>query len=215
MNILIIDDHAIFSAGLRQLLAETLDGDVEIGEANNSTCALKAINDMQWDIILLDINLPNRNGIEILKMIRKVRPNQAILMLSMYTEEQYALRALRAGADGYISKDADPEKLLEAIHQIIAGKKYISPSLVQSMALHLQTHNSDDRPPHEQLSEREFDVFIKLSSGKTVSEIADMIVLSVKTVSTYRARILKKMKLKNNAELMQYAIKNKLINDEF
>jgi DNA-binding NarL/FixJ family response regulator len=209
MNILIVDDHAIFRAGLRQLLTEELPVEV-IDEAGSSASALRKLRTMQWDIILLDINLPDRNGIEVLKSISQGDTNVPVLMLSMFSEEQYAIRAIRAGASGYITKDASPDILVEAIKKIAEGGKYISKTLAETMASHLYEpimHES----PHKALSDREYDIFIKLASGKTVSEIADQLLLSVKTVSTYRSRIMKKMNMKNNAELMQYAFTNNLL----
>lgn len=208
MNILIIDDHVIFRAGLRQLLLEELPG-ADIAEAGNGATALKEIRNREWDIVLLDINLPDKNGVELLKSIKQTETVPPVLMLSMYSEEQYAVRALRAGAAGYLTKEASPDELINAIRQVAEGRKYISHSLAETMASHLQVTDFDGQP-HKTLSDREYDVFMKLAQGKTVSEIADMVMLSVKTVSTYRARILKKMNLKNNAELMQYAVINKL-----
>ena len=204
MRVLLIDDHAIFRAGLRQLLAEDLTG-VEIDEAADGVIALNMIRSKKWDVVLLDINLPDKNGIEILKAIKQINSALPVLMLSMYSEEQYAVRAMRAGAAGYLTKDAAPDELVKAIRQVAEGRRYINASLAEALATHLQC-GEHDVEPHKLLSDREYDIFIKLSSGKTVSEIADLLLLSVKTVSTYRSRILKKMNLKNNAEMMQYAV---------
>ena len=208
MNILIIDDHAIFRAGLKQLLLEELSG-VKVYETGDGVTALNMIRDKQWDVILLDINLPGKNGIEILKGIKQVNSKQPVLMLSMYSEEQYAVRAMRAGAAGYLTKDVLPDELVKAIRQVAEGHRYINPSLAEVLAIHLNTADHEDEP-HKLLSDREYDIFSKLSSGKTVSEIAGLLLLSVKTISTYRSRILHKMNLKNNAELMQYAVINNL-----
>jgi DNA-binding NarL/FixJ family response regulator len=209
MKILLIDDHAIFRAGLRQLLLEELPVQ-HIEEAGDAASALAKVRKNSWDIILLDINLPDRSGIDVLKSIREISNKVPVLMLSMYSEEQYAIRALRAGAAGYLTKDAAPEVLIEAITAVARGGKYISKTLAEAMATHLQMPVMDGGP-HKSLSDREYDIFVKLASGKTVSEIAVQLLLSVKTVSTYRARILKKMNLKNNAELTQYAYQNNLL----
>ena len=209
MKILIVDDHAIFRAGLRQLLLEELPIEC-IAEANNSASALAKLREKKWDIILLDINLPDRNGIDVLKSIRQENDKVPVLMLSMFSEEQYAIRAIRAGATGYLTKDSSPDVLLQAIVNVVKGEKYISQSLAETMALHLQKPKMEENP-HILLSDREYDIFTRLASGKTVSQIAEQLLLSVKTVSTYRSRILKKMHLKNNADLMQYAFSHDLI----
>ena len=215
MKILIIDDHAIFRASLRRLLMVLLlVSDVDISEANNSVTALQAIRKQLWDVVLLDINLPNRNGIDVLKQIKKTRPSPPVLMLSMHSEQQYAVRAISAGADGYLTKDTSPEELTNAIRQLVTGNKYINPSVAHALASHIQA-GPDNRKPHERLSAREYDVFIKLSSGKTVTQIAESVLLSVKTISTYRTRILSKMQLKNNAELTQYAIQHQLLIEHY
>ena len=209
MKILIVDDHAIFRAGLRQLLLEELTIEC-IAEANNSASALARLREEQWDIILLDINLPDRNGIDVLKSIRQENDKVPVLMLSMFSEEQYAIRAIRAGAAGYLTKDSSPDVLIQAIVNVVKGEKYISQSLAETMASHLQKPKMEENP-HNLLSDREYDIFTRLASGKTVSEIAEQLLLSVKTISTYRSRILKKMNLKNNADLTQYAFSHNLI----
>jgi DNA-binding NarL/FixJ family response regulator len=208
MRILIVDDHAIFRAGLRQLLTEELRN-AYIAEAGDTAAALKIIREQKWDIILLDINLPDRSGIDLLKNIKQLIPGLPVLMLSMFSEEQYAVRSIRAGASGYLTKDTSPDILLMAIKNIAKGGKYITKSLANTIASHLQSGQQD--VPHKSLSDREYDIFIKLATGKTVSEIAKQLLLSVKTVSTYRSRVLKKMNMKTNAELMHYALSNKLI----
>lgn len=211
MKILIIDDHDIFRASLRHLLMVLLClSDVDISEANNGSSALKAMSNQPWDIVLLDTNLPHRNGIEVLKQIKKNKQSQPVLMLSMHSEQFYAVRAIKAGADGYLTKNASPEELIDAIQKLATGGKYINPSTAQAIASHIQT-SPDNRPSHEHLSEREYDVFIKLSSGMTVTQIAEDVLLSVKTVSTYRTRVLNKMHLNNNAELTQYALQHHLL----
>ena len=211
MKILIVDDHVIFRAGLRQLLLQELVNPV-IEEAGDGISALYKLPEKKWDVILLDINLPDKNGIEILKNIKQKKPEQPVLMLSMYSEEQYAVRALRAGAAAYLTKETSPDELVDAIKQVASGRKYISHSLAHTMATHIQEIEFGDKP-HMSLSDREYDIFARLASGKTVSQIAEQLVLSVKTVSTYRTRVLKKMKLQNNAELMQYAVINQIYVD--
>jgi DNA-binding NarL/FixJ family response regulator len=208
MRVLIVDDHAIVRAGLRQLLKEE-HPDCEVGEAGNGISALKLVRDGQWDLVLLDINLPNKNGIEVLKQIRQLRSGLPVLILSMYGEDQYAIRALKAGANGYMTKESAPDKLLEAVKKVSRGGRYISASLAEEMADQLLGGGHDF--PHSSLSDREMDILLKIASGKTVSEVADELALSVKTISTYRARVLKKMNMKHNAELTHYAIKQGLV----
>ena len=208
MKILIVDDHVIFRAGLTQLLLHELRNPV-IEEAGDGMSALYKLPEKKWDIILLDINLPDKNGIEVLKSIKQSKPEQPVLMLSMYSEDQYAVRALRAGAAGYLTKETSPDELINAIKQVATGRKYISNSLAHIMATHLQEDENNDNP-HKSLSDREYDIFIRIASGKTVSQIADQLKLSVKTISTYRTRVLKKMNLQNNAELVQYAVHNNI-----
>ena len=209
MKILIVDDHAIFRAGLRKLLSEELPVEC-IAEAGDSASALAELRDKNWDILLLDINLPDRSGIDVLKSIRQTNGKVPVLMLSMFSEEQYAIRAIRAGASGYLTKDSSPDVLVNAIMNVAKGEKHISKSLAENIASHLQKQEAEENP-HNLLSDREYDIFIRLASGKTVSEIAEQLLLSVKTISTHRSRILKKMNLKNNAELMRYAFSNNLI----
>ena len=208
INILIADDHRIVREGLKQILAETPDMVVK-DEANNAQEVLKKIWDNDYDVLLLDISMPGRSGLDILKQLKSDRPKLSVLVLSMYSEEQYALRALRAGASGYMTKESAPDELIEAIRKVSTGRKYISPSVAEKLAFSLES--GDEKPPQETLSDREFQVMCMIASGKTIKAIADELSLSVKTVSTYRARILEKMRMKNNAELTHYAIQNKLV----
>ncbi|HJV02903.1 response regulator transcription factor [Duganella sp. FT3S] len=208
IKVFIADDHAIVREGLKQILAET--GDIVVaGEAENGLDAIKLFRKADCQVILLDISLPDRNGIEVLKQIKKEKPDLAVLMLSMHREDQYAIRSLKAGAAGYLTKQSAPRELVTAIRQVAGGLKYISPALAQELANHVGEDH--EAPPHDALSDREYQTLTMIASGKTVGAIAKELSLSVKTVSEYRARLLVKMKLKNSAELTHYAIKNQLI----
>ena len=204
---LIVDDHAIVRQGLRRILEEA-DG-MEVGaEAANGVEALKKIREGKWDVVLLDVSMPEKNGIDTLKQIMDGNSGAKVLILSMYAEDQYAVRLLKAGASGYMTKDTAPEQLVDAIRKVVAGKKYISPLLAELL---LQECGTDSgKPCHELLSDREYQVLRLLGSGEKVSEIAKALSLSVKTVSTYRTHILEKMKLKNNAELIFYVMEHGL-----
>lgn len=206
-RVFLADDHAIFRGGVKALLEEESDLLVA-GEAGTAKETLKRIRDEPWDILLLDINLPDGSGIDLLRQIRPHKPDLPILILSMYPEEQFAVNLLRAGANGYITKDAVPNEVVTAICTLLNGRKYISPAVA-----HLLVENvgADARPRHEQLSEREFQVFCKLAAGRSVGDIANDLFLSDRTISTYRACILEKMTAKSNADLTLYAIKNGLI----
>lgn len=208
IRILIADDHAIVREGLKQILADTKDI-VVAGEAENGSDAIKLVRKDECDVLLLDISMPDRSGIEVLKQIKKETPKIAVLMLSMHREDQYAIRSLKAGAAGYLNKQSAPDQLVEAIRQVASGRKYITAALAQELANQV----GDDRnvPPHETLSDREYQTLIMIASGKTVSDIAVELSLSVKTISMYRSRLLQKMKLRHNAELTHYAIKNHLV----
>lgn len=210
IKVLIADDHAIVREGLKQILADSPDI-VVAGNAENGFDAIKLARRGGYSVILLDISLPDRNGIEVLKQLRKECPEAAVLMLSMYREEQYAIRSLRAGAAGYLNKQSAPADLVGAIRQVASGKKYISAALAQELAN--QVGEDRDIAPHEGLSDREYQTMTLIASGKSVSEIAAELTLSVKTISMYRSRVLQKMKLKHNAELTHYAIKNRLVDE--
>lgn len=206
-RVFVADDHALFREGVKSLLAEESDL-VVAGESGSAKETLDRVRNDAFDILLLDISLPDGSGIDLLHQIRPHKPDLPILILSMHPEEQYAVSLLRAGASGYITKDAVPQQVVQAIRTLLQGRKYISPAVAHILA---EDIGSDRRPPHEQLSEREFQVFCKLAAGHSVGNIAEELFLSNKTVSTYRARILEKMNAKSNADLTYYAIKNGLI----
>jgi DNA-binding NarL/FixJ family response regulator len=208
IRILIADDHAIVRAGLKQFIADQIDMEVA-GEAATGTETVALVRAQPFDVVLLDISMPDRNGVDTLKSLRQIRPELPVLILSAYSETQYAVNLLRAGAAGYVNKEAASTQLVSAVRTVVQGRKYVSPALAQILAEGVSSDT--DKPLHAQLSQREFQIFCKLSAGVPVSKIADELFLSVKTVSTYRTRILEKMTMKNNAELTYYAIKNKLI----
>ncbi len=207
IRILIADDHAVVRRGLRQTVAEEADLAV-VGEAANGPELLGLVRKQPCDVVVLDISMPGRSGLDVLKDIKQEHPKLPLLVLSMHPEDQYAVRALKMGAAGYLTKETAPEELVAAIRKVISGGRYVSPSLAERLAIGLTT---DVERPHESLSEREYQVLCLIGSGKSVSEIATELSLSVKTVSTYRARILEKMNMKNNAELTHYAIRNGLV----
>jgi len=208
IRILIADDHAIVRAGLRQFVADQADMQI-VAEASTGAEAIAAVRAGEIDVVLLDISMPDKNGIDTLKTLKHVKPELPVLMLSAYAEDQYAVNLLRAGAAGYLNKEAASTQLVGAIRTVVRGRKYVSPSLAQILADGVS--GDADRPLHAELSQREFQIFCKLSAGAAVSKIADELNLSVKTVSTYRTRILEKMAMKSNADLTYYAIKNGLI----
>ncbi len=208
IKILIADDHAIVREGMKQILSESPDL-VVVAEASTGQEVIDKIDKDDLDLVVLDIAMPGRGGLDILKEIKSLSPKLPVLILSMYPEEQYAVRVLKSGASGYLTKESAPVELVKAIRQISQGKKYISPSLAEKLAVDLEI--SPDRAPHETLSDREYQVMCMIASGKTLKEIADTLSLSIKTISTYRSRILEKMNMKTNAELTHYAIKNRLV----
>jgi two-component system, NarL family, invasion response regulator UvrY len=208
IRVFIIDDHAIVRAGLRQLLAAEPDMQCT-GEAEGGGEAIRKLRESDCDLVLLDIAMPGKNGIETLKQLKKEKPRLRVLMLSMYPEDQYAVRSLKAGAAGYLTKQTPPAELVAAIRHVASGKKYITAPLAEALAESFDTEF--DRPAHEGLSDREFQVLRMIGSGKTLSGIADALALSVKTVSVYRARVLEKLRLANSAELTHYAIKHGLV----
>lgn len=211
IRVLIADDHAIVREGLKQILAETKNI-VVAGHAENGLDAIRLARENACDVLLLDISMPDRNGIEVLKQVKKESPQIAVLMLSMHREDQYAIRSLKAGAAGYLNKQSAPAELVNAILQVATGSKYISAALAQELAN--QINDDHQTPLHETLSDREYQTLTMIASGKTVSDIAEELTLSVKTISMYRSRLLQKMKLRHNAELTHYAIKNRLVSDE-
>ena len=204
-KILTIDDHEVVREGVKGLFAAGL---AEFGEARSGAEAINLIRDSEWDIAILDISLAGRSGLDVLKEIRQLRPKLPVLMLSMHAEDQYAMRAFKAGASGYISKASSRDELRQAVLKVIKGGRYISPSMAERMVFDI---SSSDKPPHEQLSDRELEVLCLIASGRTVGEIATSLSLSDKTISTYRRRILDKMHLSTNAELTHYAIRNHLV----
>lgn len=208
IRVLIVDDHAIVRRGLRQIVAET--GDIVVnGEAETGSQAIKTARQEDFDVMLLDISLPDKNGIEVLKQIKKEQPKLAVLMLSMHGEREFAVRALKAGASGYLTKQSAPAQLVTAIRHVAAGKKYVSPALAEELANALGVDT--EKPLHETLSDREFQTLRLIASGKTLSGISAELCLSPKTISVYRSRLLEKLKLLNNSELTRYAIKNRLV----
>jgi len=208
IRILIADDHAIVRAGLKQFIADQADMEVA-AEASTGAETIAAVRARDFDVVLLDISMPDKNGIDTLKTLKHVKPELPILMLSAYAEDQYAVNLLRAGAAGYLNKEAASTQLVGAIRTVVHGRKYVSPSLAQILADGVS--GDADRPLHAELSQREFQIFYKLAAGASVSKIAEELFLSVKTVSTYRARILEKMQMTSNADLTYYAVKNNLI----
>jgi len=207
-KVLIADDHAVVRAGLRQFLEE--DRSItEIGEASTGREALEALRAGRWDLLILDINMPDRSGLDILSHIRAAGYNTRVLVMSGLPERQYALNVLRAGARGYLSKEGAPDELLKAVRAILDGRRYVSPALAELLVAELD--QDADKPLHARLSEREFQVLCKLAAGRAVSDIAGELCLSVKTVSTYRTRVLDKMHLETNADLTTYALRNGLI----
>jgi DNA-binding NarL/FixJ family response regulator len=207
-KVLIIDDHAVVRDGIKKILDEQ-PGEVSFGEASAAPEALRLAREQEWDVAVLDLSLGSRGGLEVLKELKQVRPKLPVLILSMHSEEQYARRAFKAGAAGYLTKDSPRAELVKAVNKVIEGGKYISPALAEKLVVDLG--RDTDRPPQETLSDREFEVMRLIASGKTVGEIADLLSLSDRTISTYRARILVKMGMKTNAELTHYAIQNKLV----
>jgi len=208
IRILIADDHAVVRRGLRETLGEAFPK-VTFGEARNAQEALESVGRQNWDVVILDISMPGKSGLDILGDLHRLRPHLPVLLLSMHPEGQFARRALKAGAAGYLTKESVPEELKEAVRRVRAGGRYVSASLAEKLAFDLRPEA--DTPVHELLSDREFQVLRMLASGKTVKQIADEIALSVKTVSTYRARILLKTGMKTTAELIRYAIQAGLV----
>ena len=208
IRVLIADDHTIVREGLKQILSDTTDIVVS-DEAEDGQGVLDRVAINTYDVILLDISMPGRTGLEILKQLRSEHPEVPILILTMYPETQYAIRALRAGASGYLMKESTPDELVKAVRTVSEGRRYVSTSLAERLAFDLA--GNAGRLPHELLSDREYQVMCRIASGKTVTEIAEELSLSVKTISTYRSRLLEKMSLKNNAELTHYAIQNQLV----
>lgn len=209
MKIIIADDHALIRKGLKEIL-QPVKGLVLLDEAENGSELLLKISQNDYDIVVLDISMPGKSGLDVLKDIRRLKPDLPVLILSVYPEEQYAIRVLKAGASGYMTKDSAPDDLVNAIKKIVSGGKYISPSLAEILASEIKSGGTI-KQLHENLSDREFQVMKMIAAGKTIKEISAELFLSPKTVSTYRTRIYEKMKFSSKAELTGYAIKNQLI----
>jgi DNA-binding NarL/FixJ family response regulator len=208
MKILLTDDHTVVRHGLKQILAEEFKRAI-FGEARNAQEALDLVWKEHWDVVVLDITMPGRSGLEVLREIKKSKPRVPVLVLSMHPENQFAVRVLKRGASGYMTKESAADELVGAIKKVLAGGRYVSNSLAEKLATYLAADTP--KAPQELLSDREFQVLRLIASGKIVSEIAKELSLSVKTISTYRTRILEKMRLRNNAELMHYAMQHQLV----
>jgi DNA-binding NarL/FixJ family response regulator len=208
-KILLIDDHEVVRAGVKRIFDKQPEGKVLFGEARTAPEALDLVRAQDWDAVVLDLSLGGRDGLEVLKELKQIRPRLPVLILSMHSEELFARRAFKAGASGYITKDIPRSELVGAINKVVEGGTYVSPTLAEELVVDLR--RGADRPSHELLSDREFEVMRLIASGKTVSEIAGLLSLGDSTISTYRARILEKMGMKTNAELTHYAIQNKLV----
>ena len=208
IRIAIADDHAVVREGIKRILLEEFPFAL-IEEVNDTEELIKAIVKGEWDIVICDPSMPGRSGLDALHQIKQIFPKLPVLILSVYPEEQYGIRALKAGAAGYLSKNAAPKELINAIQRTLMGRVFVSPTLAEKLATNLTQES--DKYPHDMLSNREFDVFKLISSGKSVSEIAILLSLGITTISTYRVRVLKKMQMNTNAELTRYALENKLI----
>jgi len=207
MKILLADDHAVVRHGLKQILTDEFKR-ATFGEARNAQEALDLVWKQEWDVVVLDITMPGRSGLDALREIKKSKPRLPVLVLSMHPENQFAVRVLKAGASGYMTKESAPDELVGAVKKVLAGGRYVSTALAETLAASL---SNNQRAPQEKLSDREFQVLRLIASGKMATEIARELSLSVKTISTYRTRILEKMGMKNNAELMHYAIQHRLV----
>ena len=208
INVVVVDDHAVVREGIKRIVSES-GGMTVSGEASDGHEAIRVIKNQPCDVVLLDITMPNKSGLDVLKELHAASPRLPVLVLSMHPEDQYAVRVLRAGASGYVTKDSAPAKLVQAIRKVVRGGKYVSPSLAEKLVYDLGTDTA--KPVHEILSDREYQVLCMIASGKTVTEVAQELALSVKTISTYRVRLLEKLNMKNNAELTRYAIKEGLV----
>jgi DNA-binding NarL/FixJ family response regulator len=209
INVVVVDDHAVVREGLKRIIAESGGGMNVSGEAADGYEAMQVIKREPCDVVLLDITMPNKSGLDVLKELHAESPRLPVLVLSMHPEDQYAVRVLRAGAAGYVTKESAPAKLVQAIRKVVRGGKYVSASLAEKLVYDLGSET--DKAPHEILSDREYQVLCMIASGKTVTQIAEELTLSVKTISTYRVRILEKLKMNNNAEITRYAIKEGLV----
>jgi DNA-binding NarL/FixJ family response regulator len=209
IRVLVADDHAVLRAGAKEIVSQGFQ-DAICGEAANGEQVLDQVKKQKWDLVILDIAMPGRSGVEVLCELKRLQPKLPVLVLSMHPEDQYGRRMLRAGASGFMSKDVAPDELINAIRKVLTGGRYVSPTLAEKLAMDLNTRDTG-LPPHEVLSEREFEVLRMIAAGKTVVDIAEEIHLSVATVSTYRARILLKLNMNTTADLIRYAIENHLV----
>ena len=207
-RILIADDHPVVRKGLKAILTNEIQG-VMVGEAKNGQEVLDEVEHRDWELVILDITMPGRSGLDVLKALKQTRPMLPVLVLSFHPETEYGKRVLMSGASGYVNKESAPDDLVRAVRQVLSGRVYVSPAMGESLAIHLKPDSG--RPLHESLSDREFEILRLLGSGKTITQIAEELHLSVSTISTYRSRILVKMNMKNTAELMHYALGNGLI----
>ena len=210
INILIADDHPYLRRGLAQILTDEFPGAV-IGEASNVPELLEQAQTGRWDVVVLDLNMPGRGGLEGLHELNRLCPNIPVLVLSVHPEDQFAVRVLRAGAAGYLTKESAPQQLVLAIKAIRAGGKFITPKAAELLAAHIHQHGNSEQPLHSSLSDREYEVFRLIAGGRTITEISDQLSLSIKTISTYRSRILEKLNLKTNADLARYAVQHHLL----
>src|SRR5262245_9474149 len=208
IKVCVVDDHTVVREGLKRIIAEN-PGMAVTAEAADGDEAIKVIHSQPCDVVLLDITMPNKSGLDVLKQLHSESPRLPVLVLSMHSEDQYAVRVLRAGASGYLTKESAPAKLIQAIRKVVRGGKYISPTLAERLVYDLDSQST--KAAHEVLSDREYQVLCMIASGKTVTQISEELALSVKTISTYRVRMLEKLNMKNNAELTRYAIKEGLV----
>ena len=208
IRVLIADDHAILRRGLEEILVREIEG-VVCGEAENAQQVFAQVQNHSWDLVILDLSMPGRSGLDVLRDLKRTRPKVPVLMLSMHPEDQYGKRVLKAGASGYMNKESAPEELIKAIRKVLAGGRYVSAALAEKLALDLFAES--EQPLHERLSDRELEVLRMMGSGRTISQIGEELHLSVTTVSTYRARILEKMNMTTTAELMHYAFRSQLV----
>lgn len=208
VRIVIADDHAFLREGIKKTIQDEIDMKI-VGEASNANDALDIIRELNPDIVIMDISMPGKSGLDVLKDLKSLKNKSRILILSMHPEDRFAIRALKAGASGYLTKESAPDELVKAIRTVLTGRKYVSKALAEKLVDILS--EDSDKMPHEQLSDREYEVFIKISSGKKAVEIAAELSISIHTVNTYRARILEKLSMNSNVELTQYAMHNNLI----
>ncbi len=208
MRILCIDDHAIFRHGVKQILAQ-YDRQLKIGEAATAEAAMQLARESRWDVVILDLSLPDRSGLQVLTDLKREQPELPVIVLSMHAEDEYAIRALRIGASGYVTKESAPEELVAALQKVLRGGRYMTPTLAEKIAFAYASPSTEK--PHHALSERELEVLQLIGAGKSLKEIAAMLSLSVKSVGTYRARVLEKMSMSTNADLIRYVIENNLV----